>query len=213
MSPMTHDLNQPDRKKFAADPLGYSAFAWHRWGMAQTMAGGEVDISKAPTAEDLKSPVLWLTQAHALAEAARVVLQSEPGFESMPLPVRGMCDSQYCAVGLMLVGYSLEVCLKGMLILRKGVAAYLQDEKSHRHHDLVELADFIDWLNDKDKAILQALTHFTIWAGRYPDPGSRHLEDAEEIFTLAEHHQIAARDLLVLAGKVMAHASKVVADL
>jgi hypothetical protein len=208
---MTHDLNQPNRKQFAADPLSYSACAWQRWGMAQSLEGREVDISGAPTAEDLKSPVLWLTQAYALSEAARVVLQNEPGFESVPLPVRGICDSQFCAVGLMLVGYSLEVCLKGMLILKMGAAAYIDEEKSHTHHRLVELADFIPELSDKDKAILKALTHFTRWAGRYPDPGSSRLKDAEEIFTLAENHRVSGGDLFTLAGKVTAHTSKVIA--
>ncbi len=59
-----------------------------------------------------------------------------------------------------------------MLIIRKGIASYTADEKSYRHHRLVELSQFISDLSDKEKAILQALTHFTLWAGRYPDPGS-----------------------------------------
>jgi hypothetical protein len=111
----------------------------------------------------------------------------------------------------MLVGYSLEVCLKGMLILQMGVTAYMDEEKSHRHHLLVKLAGFIPGLSDKDKAILQALTHFTLWAGRYPDPGSARVKDAEEIFTLAERHQITAGDVFKLAGRVMGHASVVIA--
>jgi hypothetical protein len=200
---------QPNRKGFAADPIGYSALAWQKWGMAMTLAGIEVEISKPPSPEDLKSPVLWFAQAHAMSEAARVVLQNEPTFDDMPFPVRGVCDSQYCAVGLMLVGYSLEICLKAMIIIRMGIAAYIKDEKSYRHHRLVELSDFIQELSEKDKAILQALTHFTLWAGRYPDPGSGRMEDAEEVFMLSERHQVSGGDLFDLARRVMKHVSVV----
>lgn len=198
---------QPNRKMFDADPFGYSAMAWLKLGMAATLAGYEVDISKPPTAEDLKNPSLWLSQAHAMSEAAKALFECEPPFESMPLPIRGVCDSQYCAVGLMLVGYSLETCLKAMIIIRLGVDTYMEEEKTYKHHRLVDLAAFIPGLTDKDKAILQELTHFTRWAGRYPDPGSGRVDDAEEIFALAESHQIAAKDLFALVTMVMRHTS------
>ncbi|KIR18124.1 hypothetical protein PFLU4_15130 [Pseudomonas fluorescens] len=208
------DLNkelQPNRNLFAADPFGYSSLAWHKWGIAQTLAGFPVDISKSPTAEDLKSPILWLTQAEALTQAALAIINTKPGFDAIRNDIRGVCDSQYCAVGLMLVGYSLEVCLKAMTILRSGVVAYMANEKSFHHHNLVKLAEFIPRLCAKDKAILKTLTHFTLWAGRYPDPGSGRVKDMEEIFTAAEEHEIVAKDLFELATRVMGHI-KVVVD-
>jgi hypothetical protein len=200
----------PSRNAFAADPFGYSSSAWLKWGIAQTVAGFPMDISKPPTTEDLKSPVLWLTQAHALTQAAIALVKNEPAFEDMPIYMRGVCDAQYCAVSLMLVGYSLEVCLKAMTILRSGVKAYMVNEKSFYHHRLVKLAEFVPDLSNKDKAILQALTHFTLWAGRYPDPGTNRLKDIEEVFTLSEEHEIAAKDLFNLAARVMSHASSVI---
>ena len=121
----------------------------------------------------------------------------------MPLFVRGVCDCQYCAVALMLVGYSLEACLKAMLIVTHGVEKYLEHEKRFQHHRLDELSDFIPSLSDKEKAILKALTHFTYWAGRYPDPGSKRTSDATEIFSLAESFQISGNDLFKLASRVM----------
>lgn len=200
------DLLQPDRKGFAADPIGYSALAWYKWGMAQNVAGFSTDISKAPTAEDLKSPILWLSQAHAMVQAAIIVLQNEPDFGHLPIYTRGVCDCQYCAVGLMLVGYSLEICLKAITILRSGVVDYIIKEKSYCHHRLVDLADFIPALSEKDKAILRALTHFTLWAGRYPDPGSGRVKNAEEVFDISEAHQISAKELFELAARIMSHA-------
>jgi len=196
---------QPDRNAFAADPFGYSALAWQKWAIAQNVAGFPANPVKPPTSEDLKSPLLWLSQAHALSEAATIVLRVGPNLDHFPVFIRGVCDSQYCAVGLMLVGYSLEVCLKTMLILTKGVEAYTLDEKKHRHHDLVKLSELVPDLGEKDKAILRLLTHFLVWAGRYPDPGSGRESEAESIFTLSEKHQIAARDLFGLAARVMNH--------
>lgn len=203
----THIL--PNRNGFGSDPLGYSALAWHKWGAAQTIAGFPMDLSKSPTSEDLKSPVLWLAQAHAMAEAARIVLQNEPDLDHLPDSIKGVCDCQYCAVGLMLVGYSLEICLKAMLIMTKGIGVYTSEEKKHRHHRLEQLAEFVPGLNAKDKAILRTLTHFVTWAGRYPDPGSGRENNAEEIFALSEKHQVAASDLFNLAARVMGHSRQI----
>lgn len=71
------DALQPNIDRFAVDPLGYSALAWHKWGLLATANGFPVDISKPPTIADLKNPVLWLSHAHALSEAA-VLLEPIP---------------------------------------------------------------------------------------------------------------------------------------
>jgi hypothetical protein len=190
---------------FESDPFGYSTLAWTRWAMAQNLSGRDIDPEKPPTSADLKSPLLWLTQAHALSQAAENVIRSELKLNHLPVFTRGVCHSQYCAVALMLVGYSLEICLKGMLILRKGVDAYIATEKTHRHHDLVKLSEFIPDLSAKDLAILKLLTQFVVWAGRYPDPGSGRKDQNEGIFTLSEEHQITARELFATAALVMSH--------
>jgi len=109
----------------------------------------------------------------------------------------------------MLVGYSLEVCLKAMLIIRKGGEEYAAQGKKFHHHELVELAAFVPDLSDKDKAILEILTHFIKWAGRYPDPGSGKEDKHEEIFSAAEARRVTAADLFRLATRIMQHARKV----
>ncbi len=203
----------PNRQAFATDPFGYSALAWQKWAIAQNVAGFPIDPEKPPTSHDLKSPVLWLSQAHALSEAATVVLLGNPNLESMPVFTQGVCDSQYCAVGLMLVGYSLEICLKAMLIIQKGVESYTAEENKHKHHKLVKLSELIPELNEKDKAILLLLTHYLVWAGRYPDPGSGREADTESIFVLSKKHQITASDLFRLAAQVMSHVRVLTAQL
>ncbi len=204
-----HESIQPNDNGFDSDPLGYGALAWHKWAMAQNLAGFDIDMEKGPTSEDLKSPVLWLSHAHAMSEAARVLLTGSPNLEPMPANIRGVCHCQYYAVALMLVGYSLEVCLKAMMIIRKGIAAYQAEERKHFHHSLDRLADFVPNLSEKDRAILKGLSHFVRWAGRYPDPGFGKEAHAEEIFTLSEGYQISAKDLFTVAARVMGYASKV----
>lgn len=207
-----HDSILPSKDGFGSDPLGYGALAWHKWAMAQTLAGYPVDLERGPSSEDLKSPVLWLSHAHAMSEAARVLLQGTPNLEPMPENIRGVCHCQYYAVVLMLVGYSLEVCLKAMMILRKGVTAYQAEEKRYYHHCLEKLAEFIPSLSEKDKAILKGLSHFVRWAGRYPDPGFGKEGHAEEIFTLSNRHQISAKELFTVVTHVMGYVSKVVEE-
>ena len=204
------DYLAPNKQGFEADPLGYAALAWHKWAVAQSLAGFPVDLERGPTGDDLKSPVLWLSHAHAMSEAARVLIQSSPNLDPMPKEMRGASHCQYHAVALMLVGYSLEVCLKAMLIIKNGIAAYQADEKKYLHHNLDKLADFVPHLTAKDVAILKGLTHFVSWAGRYPDPGFGKEAKAEEIFNLSEQNQISAKDLFLTASRVMAYARTVI---
>lgn len=204
-----HDYILPNKNGFNVDPLGYGALGWHKWAMTQTLAGFNIDMEKGPTSEDLKSPVLWLSHAHAMSEAARILLAGSPNLEPLPLNIRGVCHCQYHAVALMLVGYSLEVCLKAMMIIKKGIVAYQAEERKHYHHSLETLADFVPSLSEKDKAILKGLSHFVRWAGRYPDPGFGKVAHAQEIFTLAEGYQISAKELFIVAAHIMAYASKV----
>lgn len=201
---------KPDRNKFAEDPFGYSALAWHQWGTVQAMAGFQVEPKLRATSEELKNPLLWITQAAALSEAAKVLLTKEPSWEHMPMTAQKMCDSQYCGAALMLVGYSLEVCLKAMQILLKGTETYSAEENRFLHHRLDDLAKLVPALTAKDKSILQLLTHFVVWAGRYPDPGKKFKGNAAEIFELSELHQVTAKDLFTLADRIMKHMNIVI---
>jgi hypothetical protein len=201
---------EPNPEGFSKDPFGYSALAWHKWGIAQTMAGFPVDISKTPTAADLKSPVLWMTQAHALSEAAASVLKREPNLAYMTIYAKGVCHCQHHAVALMLVGLSLEICLKAMLIIREGIEQFTSRERDRRHHRLHELSSFVPNLTEKDQAILECLTHFIYWAGKYPDPGSGREKDAVAVFDISEKRQVSAKELFALAARIMGYAREVI---
>ncbi len=190
---------------FARDPLGYGASAHRKWCLAKTAAGFPAEFSTPATTEDLKDPILWLSQAHALAESAKNVIMSNPDLVKMPVPIHASCDCQYRAIALMLVGYSLEISLKSMMILKTGIEDFLKQEKQIKHHRLEELAQFIPNLSKKDKAILRALTHYVYWAGRYPDPGLKRVHDLEDIFSISEKHQVTLQDIFTISARVMSH--------
>jgi hypothetical protein len=205
-----HSSLQPNPDGFAVDPLGYSALAWHKWGMLATKNGFPIDISKPPTVADLKNPILWLSHSHALSEAAIQLIKKPPAFENFPEELRTICHSQYHAVALMLVGYSLEVCLKAMVLLRLGVDEFTKQEKNHFHHRLEELSSFVPNLSEKDLAILKALSHFVVWAGRYPDPGTNRVGNAVDVFDISEKYKVSAKDLFDVSARIMQHVQTVV---
>ena len=145
-----------------------------------------------------------------MSTAAATLLKEDPIFDALPDSMQGISHCQYFGIALMLVGYSLEVCLKAMIIINIGEAEYIANEKKHQHHRLNELAEFIPDLSDKDKAILKALSHYVRWAGRYPDPGFGKEYRAEEIFTLAEKNKITAHDIMTLSTRIMSYTKHVV---
>lgn len=110
----------------------------------------------------------------------------------------------------MLVGHSLEISLKAMLIVQKGVAGYSEIDKKTRHHRLDDLALFIPDLTKKRQAIQRGLTHFVSWAGHYPDPGSGREDNIEQIFDLGEKHQVTGHDLFALSARIMRYSQTVV---
>ena len=206
----SQELLGPNPKAFEADPIGYSSNAWRKWGLAQEIAGFPTDIEKPPTSLDLKSPILWLTQAHALSEAAVQVLNGEPNLDHLPIYTKGACHCQYHAVALMLVGLSLEICLKAMPIIQEGMEGFAAKETTRRHHRLHKLSSFVPNLSEKDRAILECLTHFIYWAGKYPDPGSGRVDDAESVIDLSEKFEITAKQLFDLSTRIMNYAEEVV---
>jgi len=203
---------QPSREEFSGDPFGYSANAWTQWVIAAQLhnTGHHLDLEK-PSSEDLKQPFLWLSQSKALTVAAISVIESDEKFEEYEPFLRGIADSQLKAVGLMLFGFSLEVSLKGMIIIKEGTNVYLEREKAKKTftHNLVNLAKFIPELTDKDKAILKQFTQFLVWAGRYPDPGFNRMDNVEDIHKTSEQYEITMRDALDLVDKIMKHVTVV----
>jgi hypothetical protein len=112
--------------------------------------------------------------------------------------------------GLMLVGYSLEICLKAMAIIEHGSSYYASNEKKYYHHRLNALAEFVPELNDKELEVLKLLSEFSTWAGRYPDPGKSDQNRFNEVWRSSETLGASLRDVLDVAIKIRNHAQSIV---
>ncbi|MNG04993.1 hypothetical protein D3C84_881630 [compost metagenome] len=96
-----------------------------------------------------------------------------------------------------------------MILIRLGSNEFTKQEQNHFHHKLEKLADFIPDLSEKDLAILKGLSHYIVWAGRYPDPGSKRINNAVDIFEISENYQISAKELFSLSARVMSHVKSI----
>ena len=98
----------------------------------------------------------------------------------------------------MLLGYSLEISCKAVVVLESGSSCL---PKQHRHHRVRELAAPLGDFSEKEKAILELLSEHSYWAGRYPSPAQA-VDQHQIIFNLSNQHEISAKDLLDTASRV-----------
>ena len=144
-----------------------------------------------------------MSHSLALAKAAETLLLNDPDFDLMEdNSMNGLAHYQYYATALMLVGYSLEVTLKNMIIINNGIDDYISNESKYMTHDLEKLAYFVPDLEIKDKSILNILTKFTILAGKYRDPGFNKGAVYDDISNAVERYKICAKDIFQLATKI-----------
>jgi hypothetical protein len=71
---------------------------------------------------------------------------------------------------MMLCGQMLEALFKAVLVSQRG-AFNNKGKFAHKGHDLIVLADQVGLrLSDDEAWLLEKLTHYVEWAGRYPIP-------------------------------------------
>lgn len=115
-------------------------------------------------------PIAWEANALALNRAyenLKLVVLSD---------VKAMLDDidvekiSITATVLMLGGFVIENLLKGLIAKSKSIP--IENGKPRfKHHKLVDLArDAEIPLSTNEKVLLQRLTEFVLWAGRYPAP-------------------------------------------
>lgn len=88
----TSKLLPAGRQDFAKTPFGYSALGPMKWEDPCRAAGVSIDPPNLTPSEVLKNPILWMTQAQAMSDAAFAVLTTEQRFQTMPSQVRGICE-------------------------------------------------------------------------------------------------------------------------
>jgi hypothetical protein len=78
------------------------------------------------------------------------------------------------SVCMMLSGLMLEDLFKAVLVSRNG-AFDAQGNFAHKTHDLLTLAELVGFKFSKEEAwLMERLTQFVQWLGKYPIPLSRH---------------------------------------
>lgn len=138
---------------------------------------------------------------------AKILIRTVPDFTTMPDSMYAICYRQYLASALMLLGYSVELLFKGLSIQQFGIEAYTKKEKKYFSHRLVWLVGQHIQISSKEHAILECLTHFIYWAGRYPDHGSGEESKLENIFTLSEKNEISMKELTATLDKLVKFAA------
>ena len=141
---------------------------------------------------EAKHPASWVIRSRFLKESADKVAFTESS------------NSHLAWINFMLLGMALESLIKGHMVFRgiqviesKRGSTYIK--KVYRNHNIHKLAKKIECpalpITEKEYKILEKLSHFIKWAGRYPVP-TNHLEigplqasseELEEINKLYNH--------------------------
>lgn len=112
-------------------------------------------------AERAVSGPLWFDYADDLHEAAKLLWKERPFFDPDPGP--GPTPSLH-RIALMLAGLALEGLFKARHVMA-------HNDRPPHTHELVQLAerDKVP-LSQEEMGLLQRLTQFIMWSGRYPVP-------------------------------------------
>jgi hypothetical protein len=110
--------------------------------------------------DELKQPVNWAYMGTALQKAASLM--------DWRLK-RDITDWRYIPIYRMLMGFSLENLIKGILVAEGHPC---MADGARLHHGLAEYADLVTGivLTEGDKNVLANLEPYVLWAGRYPRP-------------------------------------------
>jgi hypothetical protein len=113
---------------------------------------------------DCADPLKWAYTASALQKAASLMDWTKN---------RDITDWRYVPIYRMLMGFSLENLLKGILVA-EGHAAIVNKKLNPAlgNHGLKTLADKVTGLKitKLEKRLLRDLEEYVLWAGRYPAP-------------------------------------------
>ena len=116
---------------------------------------------------EAKYPATWVIRAQFLKESAEKITFTEPG------------NSHLARVNFMLLGMALESLIKGHMVFR-GIQV-IEEKRGSTHikkvfksHDIHKLAKKIECpalpITDQEYEILEKLSYFIKWIGRYPVP-------------------------------------------
>lgn len=126
----------------------------------------------------------WFESAKALRRSAELMV---PTIESelAVTPVLALPDISVPYIDnvfMMLIGFSMENFLKGIIITRRPDLLRTKRDRrrifGHDLNDLIELSKI--HISDDERHVANRLTQYSLWIGRYPSPKS--IEDLAQTF-------------------------------
>lgn len=118
---------------------------------------------------DANEEILWVYSASSLWKSANILLAQDKKRKH----VGGAREPFLFPVSFMLVGFAIENLIKAILAKDKRIVKGDQIRKSMATHDLSKLFSHIGFeLNSSEREVVNILTVFSKWAGRYPIPKS-----------------------------------------
>lgn len=147
-------------------------------------------------AQNVLSPVLWLSSARRLMEAADHLIEAIERFwrrdedETGPVSISVLVGADYQKIFMMLYGFAIENLCKAYVVTQLSL-----DERQEvvsegnlpgrlKKHDLLHLVEREIGLKVEggERELLKSLKEAVVWAGRYPvsigpGPSGRHEKD------------------------------------
>ncbi len=115
---------------------------------------------------DAKEELYWIYSAGSLWRSALILLEKEKGRKH----ISGIVEPHLIHVAIMLCGYALENLIKGALVCT-GKVLDKNGNFCHASHDLQKLFRKLEFeLSEKEIQILNIITYYVLWLGRYPIP-------------------------------------------
>ncbi|MGO4500038.1 hypothetical protein AB4114_29605 [Paenibacillus sp. 2RAB27] len=146
----------------------------------------EEDVWKEMFTRTADEPIVWLVKAKELNFAAKILLPKlEEGTKKImnmeeELLEEDFYNSWLTSTLMMLLGYSLEVLIKGIYLINNKtiVTNGTLNRWPGNGHSLLQLVEFVNksdggatiTLSKDEQYLLIRLSEFTIWAGKYPIP-------------------------------------------
>jgi len=118
----------------------------------------------------ISAGMLWL----AVEDSNEDEIMSRLGYPEKR-GIKSSCTRNYC----LLLGLSYELLFKSIIVLKNGSG------NVSRIHDLVELAKTCKYaLNEKETQLFMLLSHYILWAGKYPEPKTvDQSDDFQKVFS------------------------------
>ena len=136
---------------------------------------------------EIRNPRVWVDKSQLLKSSADSLFEEALVYQNkvyasekayLNAPREEVLKSHYTTISMMLYGYSLECVLKAILLYKhrensnEELRRYFKHDLEWLHTKVAEEVSpkYFSDVTDEDTYLLDRLTTFSIWSGRYPIP-------------------------------------------